>query len=62
LQSLLRPVSVGIESESENMNVLMVVLAVVSLGLVGIGSGVALYFIESRQSKKDHERNLQLGI
>ena len=37
-------------------------LAVVSLVVVGIGSGVALYFIESRQSKKDHERNLQLGI
>ncbi len=44
------------------MSVLMVVLAVVSLGLVGIGSGVALYFIEAHQSKKDHERNLQLGI
>ena len=44
------------------MSVLMVVLAVVSLGLVGIGSGVALYFIEARQSKKDYERNLQLGI
>lgn len=62
MQPPLRPASVGIESESENMSVLMVVLAVVSLGLVGIGSGVALYFIEARQSKKDHERNLQLGI